>query len=215
MNLLACPRGKPFLSRIMASLIAALLAVISCASGGPGPSSPGVPAATARLTAEQVVTELAKRIPTVRPGVVFTAETDPNRLLGRPNGYRSKASFTDTRIPAEEVAGNSEGVVERGGSVEVFADEQGAQRRMQFIQNIASGLPAAVEYDYTSGPVLLRVSRSLTPAQAAEYQKALAENQLTADGSRARRAGALPLCLNPGELPLQFLYVQPPTADPL
>jgi hypothetical protein len=28
---------------------------------------PGVPAATAPLTAEQVVTELAKRIPTVKP----------------------------------------------------------------------------------------------------------------------------------------------------
>ncbi len=111
----------------------------------------------------------------MKPGVVFTTETDPNRLLGRPNGYQSKASSTDTRIPAEEVTGTSEGAVERGGSVEVFANEQGAQRRMQFIQNLAAGLPAAVEYDYPSGPVLLRVSRSLTPAQAAEYQKTLTE----------------------------------------
>ena len=46
---------------------------------------------------------------------------------------------------------------------------------MQFIQNSASGFPAAVEYDYTSGPVLVRVARPLTPAQAAEYQKALAD----------------------------------------
>jgi hypothetical protein len=46
---------------------------------------------------------------------------------------------------------------------------------MRYIQAIAAGLPAAVECDYTSGPVLLRVARSLTPAQAAEYQKALAD----------------------------------------
>lgn len=59
--------------------------------------------------------------------------------------------------------------------MKVFADEQGAQWRMQFIQAIASGHPAAAEYDYTSGPVLLRVARSLTPAQAAEYHRALAE----------------------------------------
>ena len=59
--------------------------------------------------------------------------------------------------------------------MEVFADEQGAQRRVQFIQEIASTLPAAVEYHYISGPILLRVARSLTPAQAAEYQQALAE----------------------------------------
>jgi hypothetical protein len=107
--------------------------------------------------------------------VVFTAETDPNRLLGRPTGYLSKASFTDSRIPAEEATGTDEGAVERGGSVEAFADEQGGQNRMRYIQAIAAGLPAAVECDYTSGPVLLRVARSLTPAQAAEYQKALAD----------------------------------------
>jgi hypothetical protein len=161
-------------SRIVMTLITAVLAVAGCAGGNPDASPSGVPAATVPRTAEQVVTELAKRIPTVTPGVVFTAETDPNRLLGRPTGYLSKASFTDSRIPAEEVTGTGEGAVERGGSVEVFADEQGAQRRMHFIKNIASGFPAAVEYDYTLGPVLLRVARALTPAQAAEYQKALA-----------------------------------------
>lgn len=162
------------MNRIVIALIAAVLAVAGCA-GNLDASPPGVPAATAHLTAEHVVTELVKRIPTVKPGVVFTAETDPNRLLGRPTGYLSKASFTDSRIPAGEVTGTSEGAVERGGSVEVFADEQGAQRRMRFIQQIASGLPAAVEYDYTAGPVLVRVSKTLTPAQASEYQKALDE----------------------------------------
>ena len=45
---------------------------------------------------------------------------------------------------------------------------------MQFIQEITSRLPVAVGYDYTSGPVLLQVARSLTPAQTAEYKKALA-----------------------------------------
>ena len=162
------------MSRIVVALITAVLAVTGCAGANPDASPPGGSAATAPLTAEQVVTELAKRITTVKPGTVFTAETDPNSLLGRPAGYLSKASFTDSRIPAEDVTGTDDGAVERGGSVEVFADGQGTQRRMQFIQHIASGFPAAVEYDYTSGPVLLRVARSLTPAQAAEYQKALA-----------------------------------------
>jgi hypothetical protein len=106
-----------------------MLAVASCAGGNPDASPPGVPAATAPLTAEQVVTELAKRIPTVKPGVVFTAETYPNRLLGRPTGYLSKASFTDSRIPAEKATGTNEGAVERGGSVEAFADEQDGQNR--------------------------------------------------------------------------------------
>lgn len=127
------------MSRIVVALIAAVLAVTGCAGANPDASPPGGPAATAPLTAEQVVTELAKRLPAVTPGVVFTAETDPNRLLGRPAGYLSKASFTDSRISAEEVTGTDEGAVERGGSVEVFADEQGAQRRMQFIQTSRLG----------------------------------------------------------------------------
>lgn len=44
----------------------------------------------------------------------------------------------------------------------------------QFIQEITSRLPVAVEYDYTTGPILLQVARPLTPAQTAEYKKALA-----------------------------------------
>ena len=46
-------------------------------------------------------------------------------------------------------------------------------KRVKYIQAIASGFPAAVEYDYSSGPVLGRVSRMLTPVQASEYQTAL------------------------------------------
>jgi hypothetical protein len=51
----------------------------------------------------------------------------------------------------------------RGGSAKVFPDEQGAQARMKYIQAIAVGFPMAVEYDYTSGPVLVRVGKILTP----------------------------------------------------
>ncbi|MGH3355692.1 MAG: hypothetical protein ACRDOJ_07310 [Nocardioidaceae bacterium] len=125
-------------------------------------------------TAEQVVTQLVQHVPTATPGIVFTAETDPNSLLGRPGGYTSKASFTDSRVPVDEVIGAQEGAVEYGGSVEIFDSERAAQQRKQYIDAFAS-IPLAVEYSYVSGPVLLRVSRALTPGQAAEYERALAE----------------------------------------
>ncbi len=127
------------------------------------------------LTAEQVVAQLAQRVPTATSGVVFTAETDPNKLLGRPNGYTSKASFTDSRVRSEDVIDTREGAVDPGGSVEVFTDEQAAQNRLKFIQTLTAGIPAFTEYGYVAGPVLVRVSKSLTPEQAAEYEKALAE----------------------------------------
>lgn len=126
------------------------------------------------LTAEQVVARIAETITTATPGVVFTAETDPNDLLGRPGGYTSKGSFTDSRINPDDVLGAEQGAVEYGGSVEVFDTEVAARKRKEYIDGF-SEIPFAVECSYVDRPVLLRVSRQLTPDQAAEYQAALAE----------------------------------------
>ena len=127
------------------------------------------------MTAEQVVSQLAQRVSTSKPGLVFTAETDPNKLLGRPNGYTSKASFTDSRVNSEDVIDTREGAFDPGGSVEVFANEEAAQNRLKYIQAMTARVPAFTEYGYVSGPVLMRVSKSLTPEQAAKYERALAE----------------------------------------
>ncbi len=147
--------------------ILALVLLTSCTA------TPAVPGATEQKSAHQIVTELAQRVPTAKPGVVFTAGNDPNKLLGRPGGYTSKASFTDSRVPPEDVIGASDGAVEYGGSVEVFETEDAARRRKEFIDRV--GAPLAVEYSWVSGPVLLRVSRILTPDQAGEYEEALTE----------------------------------------
>ena len=124
------------------------------------------------LTAQQVVIELAERIRTVTPGVVFSAESDPDHLLGQPDGYRSKAAFLDNRIDPGTTSG-TDGGIQRGGLVEVFGDEQGAARRMAYLQ--ADGPPYGEEYTYVSGPVLVRVGNALTPWQASEYATALVE----------------------------------------
>ena len=134
--------------------------------------------ATARqqLTAEQVVAQLAHAISTVKPSVVYTAETDPNHQLGRPNGYLSKASFTDIRIDPKHATvytDTTNGAVDLGGSVEVFPDAQGAQARAKYIEGLTAAMPMLTEYEYVSGPVLVRLGKTLTPTQAGEYQKAL------------------------------------------
>jgi len=96
---------------------------------------------------------------------VYTAETDPNSLLGRPGGYTSKADFRDTRI--ERGSG-----VDGGGSVEVYPNEDGATRRREQMQRISQSSPAIGEYTYQQGVAVLRVSRMLTPEQAAQYEQA-------------------------------------------
>lgn len=159
--------GKAVIRRIAAGFLSALMLALTLTGCGVGIS----PIGTAR-TAEEVVTALAARIPTMKPSVVFTADTDPNKILGRPGGYTSKQSFSDTRIPADNVIGAKPGAVEYGGSVEVFDSEQAAGKRKAYVDSF-SGIQLAVEYSWVSGPVLLRVSRQLTPTQASEYQKAL------------------------------------------
>ena len=116
---------------------------------------------------------IAAKVATARPGFVYTAETDPNHLLGEPNGYTAEATFTDNRISPVDTAGVRPGSIQKGGSVEVFADASSATIRRQRLGQLERNAPLpAGEYTFTNGPALLRVSGRLTPAQAAEYAAA-------------------------------------------
>jgi hypothetical protein len=116
--------------------------------------------------ASTVILELAKRLP-IKLTITYNASNDPNHLLGRPNEYTSKASFSFAGIPSSETEGDSVGDVDFGGSVEVFPTSNGALSREKYIESIFKAAPIlGTEYDFLNGPVLLRVSRYLTPSQA-------------------------------------------------
>ena len=122
------------------------------------------------LDATQVVGRLQAAGLPVTGAVAYSAATDPNHLLGRPNEYTSKAAWVDTRAVDP---GASAGAVGAGGGVEVFATAAGAMARARYIQTIATRIPIFDEYDYLAGPVLVRVSAKLTPTQAAAYGQAV------------------------------------------
>ena len=103
---------------------------------------------------------------------VFTAENDPNSLLGRPNQYVSKVSFVDLRIGSETEAPEDIGVSE-GGSIEVFANEADAKARYDYVTSVTKMMPMLAEYGYQVGNVYLRLSKELTPEQAREYEISL------------------------------------------
>jgi hypothetical protein len=95
-----------------------------------------------------------------------TAESDPNRLLGRPNGYASRATFTIPGVEASSFGGDVEGC-DRGGCVEQWPDEEAGQARVDYINAIGKRLPAAVEYSYVRGDgLVLRITNAATPTQA-------------------------------------------------
>lgn len=162
-------------------VLATAIVVGGCSGGAASAPAAGANGTTtttsstppAPKTAEEIGKALAGKVTASKVTVVYTAANDPNKLLGRPNGYLSKIAFFDSRVSPSDVEGADSDAVERGGSVEVYADADGAKKRSDYIQAIAKGLPAAGEYDYLSGGVLVRVSRMLTPDQAKDYDTAL------------------------------------------
>ncbi|WP_327329222.1 hypothetical protein OG265_10705 [Streptomyces sp. NBC_01208] len=160
------------------ALAGALLS--GCSSEGAAPSasskdaSSDAAASAAKsdvLTARQAVMALKKYVPELQLVRDYTEADDPNHLLGRPGGYTSKAAFSDGRVPSEDIEGLDKDAAERGGSVEVFKTSEEAKARAKYIATIAESLPGATEYHYIAGGILVRVSRLLTPTQAADYEE--------------------------------------------
>lgn len=111
-------------------------------------------------------------VPTSGFSMTVTAANDGNHLLGRPHEYTSAIKFTDSRVKASDVAGDSKGDIDYGGGIEVFTSHSDAQARADYIQTVTKKLPMFSEYDYVSGKFLVRISHYLTPAQAEAYKAA-------------------------------------------
>ena len=168
------------------AVCAVLLLTAACTSGDETGSSPATTGATetttgqpttllsptsapsAEMDAAAVVAALQDAGLSIVETQVYTAETDPNEQLGRPHGYTSKANFADSRLERQEFEGNLS--LDSGGSVEAFDNESDAGERFDFLDAVARGILG--EYHYLRGVVILRVSKSFTPDEAAEYESA-------------------------------------------
>jgi hypothetical protein len=156
------------MKKVSIALIVVMIALslVGCSSSPastPAPAPATTPQPAKVVTAESVVKSLKDAGLPIDNIVVYTAETDTNKLLGRPNQYISKVNFGDTRIKD-----NTD-----NGTVEVFANAQDAKSRKDYIETITKGSPLFLQYIYLKDKVLLRVDKALTPTQAAEYEAAL------------------------------------------
>ncbi len=119
--------------------------------------------ATTNKDAAAIIGDLGTNGVPAKLGTVYDENTDPNKLLGRPNGYLSKAEFTDSRVKTE-----------KAGSVEVFEDANGAEARAEYIQALGK-TPMLAEYTYVKGNVVVRVDKAMAPSDAKAYEDALNE----------------------------------------
>jgi len=118
----------------------------------------GINTAVAFMTALQ---EKTKALDVRRPITRYTAETDPNHMLGRQHGYVEKIAF---------------GAAGGDGSIEVFPNLADAKARAEYIDTIGKASPALGDgYDYLNEKrfALLRLPREVTPARATEWKALL------------------------------------------
>ncbi|MFI1169259.1 hypothetical protein ACH4UM_38290 [Streptomyces sp. NPDC020801] len=155
-----------------ATLVVALTACGNSTSPGSDAAGKDDAAKSQPPTAASAFTQISGKVPAAKLSGTITADNDPNHLLGRPNEYTSKVTFTDSRVKASDVEGTKKGDVDRGGAVEVFANPTDAAARAKYIQAVTKSMPMFAEYDYVHGTVLVRVSHYLTPNQARQYKTA-------------------------------------------
>ena len=118
------------------------------------------------LTAEDVLNALkAAKLP-IEKEIVYTAENDPNKLLGRPNQYTGKANWNDARVEPLTPG-------DRSMTVEAFASAEDLENRRKYVETIGKSMSPLAQYQYAHKNALLRLSHKLTPQQAAEYEKVL------------------------------------------
>jgi hypothetical protein len=180
-----------------AAAIAALIAsTTACSSGSASNGSvaeqPRSVAATTGavvekepLNAQAIIDQLRAAGLGLTGIAVQTENDDPNNLLGRPDGYTSRASAD---LPGGDEAGD-EYSVERGLVVEVFGRADLAQRRSDYIKGLQSASPIlGTEWHYrtSDGSGLVRVSGNVKPSLAKKVEAAVAA--LTAGGITASPA---------------------------
>ena len=125
------------------------------------------------MDAETVLAKLTAAGIGATRGAVQDEDTDPNNLLGRPNGYMSRAS-------ADLPGGDTEAekyTTDRGLAIEVWPTADDADRRSNYIQEMVKNMPAlGTEYHYRAdqGRVLVRVSGHVKPSQAKKVEETLA-----------------------------------------
>lgn len=98
--------------------------------------------------------------------IQYNEENDPNSLLGRPNQYVGKISWTDSRAVKKVQA-------KRGNTIEVFANDADLEARKKYTEAISKSSGMFNQYIFSHKNVLLRLDHQLLPREAAEYESLL------------------------------------------
>lgn len=136
----------------------AVSAPAAAAAPTPDPKA-GVKTALAFMTALNPTQ--TKALDVRSPVKRYTADTDPNHMLGRQHGYIEKITF---------------GAHGGNGSIEVFPNLEDAKARQAYLDKIGQASPTLGDgYDYLNEKrfALLRLPHEVTPDQAKQWKMLL------------------------------------------
>ena len=142
-------------------------------AGVPGPATAGgatAPPPRSDPHAKELVAGLKEAGMPIGKVVCYTEETDPNDLLGRPGGYKEKCDWQDRleKSVTDDVV---------GGSFEVFASQEAAIDRAEYLKAFAGQGMLSTGYTWIvpeGGVTVLRIDKELGSKWAAEYRKTAA-----------------------------------------
>jgi hypothetical protein len=130
------------------------------------------PIVQSKITANEVIQAFRDAKLPIGAVLVFSDETDPNKLMNRPNSYIEKADWADTRVKQIDPKSPT------GGTIEIFKSDDDLQKRKNYIEHgPAAALGMNNEYMYIHKNALIRLRKDLTPAQAKDYEQALSAMQ--------------------------------------
>ncbi len=138
-------KRKAFLPAVICALLCITCFMGGCASSAKTP------------TAEEALNSLKAAEPKITSVTVYTADTDPNGILGTKGAYTGKAAFT------------YEGIEGDGGNIEVFENSDDCKARYNYLLEFTSedlGIFALNQYIYMYDKAVFRVSKDISTEEA-------------------------------------------------
>ena len=129
-----------------------------------------IPESKPEITSEALLATISS-LENFGESIIYDENTDENELLGRPNQYIGKVSFSDIRC---EQFGDD--LI--GGTFEIFSSEKDCNSRYEYVLQFTDpslGAFGLRQYMYKYPTVLLRIEYDLTPSQAEEYRDKFTE----------------------------------------
>lgn len=128
---------------------------------------------------EAFIIERIKDINTITGYAGVTEDNDPNGMLNKPGGYTSTVYFASSQIKEKDRMWLDGTIIENGtdggGSIEVYATEEDAQKRCEYLSQFDGTVTASGSHTVV-GTVLVRTSDQLTASQQKELESIIINN---------------------------------------